>query len=216
MTGQAIAVFVLLAASFPIFTSATTQYNNDAPPEAIAFGPADTSGAGTRIRGMRETRNADFILGGLFPVHSRGYCEHFNRINIVEAMLFALDTINSDPNLLLNVTLGYDIRDTCFIEQIGLDETADLIITPMQGTCSATAGESINQTVANTTTLTTFGLVGAASSSVSIPVAGLTRLFTDPQVSFASTSDILGDRERYPYFFGPYLQIHWRYKLLLT
>ncbi len=87
MTTQAIAVFVLLAASFPSFISATTQYNNDAHPEAILFGPADTSGTGTRIRGMRETRNADFILGGLFPVHSRGYCEQFNRINIVEAML---------------------------------------------------------------------------------------------------------------------------------
>ncbi len=202
MTGQAIAVFVLLAASFPSFISATTQYNNDAHPEAILFGPADMSGAGTRIRGMRETRNADFILGGLFPVHSRGYCERFNRINIVEAMLFALDTINSDPNLLPNITFGYDIRDTCFIEQVGLDETADLIITPMQGTCTATVGESANQTqtVANTT-LITIGLVGAASSSVSIPIAGLTRLFTVPQVSFASTSDILGDRERYPYFY---------------
>ena len=36
---------------------------------------------------------------------------------------------------------------------------------------------------------------------MSIPIAGLSRLFTVPQISYSSTSDILGDRDRYSYFY---------------
>ena len=44
-------------------------------------------------------------------------------------MLYAIDSINTDPDLLPGVELGYDIRDTCLSETIGLDEAIDLIIT---------------------------------------------------------------------------------------
>ncbi|XP_065727637.1 metabotropic glutamate receptor 7-like [Phocoena phocoena] len=71
----------------------------------------------------------DVILGGLFPVHAKGPSgvpcgdiKRENGIHRLEAMLYALDQINSDPNLLPNATLGARIldsysRDTYALEQ---------------------------------------------------------------------------------------------------
>ena len=44
------------------------------------------------------------------------------------------------------------------------------------------------------------GVIGAASSSVSIQVANLLRLFQVPQISYASTSPELSNKERFPSF----------------
>ena len=44
-------------------------------------------------------------------------------------------------------------------------------------------------------------VIGAVYSSVSIPVASFFRLFNMPQISFASTSPLLSNRDLYPYFY---------------
>ena len=186
----------------------STNFNNDVAPETTFF-TNEHNLSGSRIRGMRDTRNADFVLGGLFPVHTDiagGVCGELRRpggLDRVEAMLFALDTINSNPYLLHGITLGYDIRDTCFVEQIGLDEAADLILSGarigVETECAATDLSKTDNT--NNTRPFTIGIIGAASSPVSIPIAGLSRLFSIPQISYSSTSTILSNRERYSYFF---------------
>ncbi|CAI8058336.1 Metabotropic glutamate receptor [Geodia barretti] len=77
-------------------------------------------------------------MGGLFPIHfpsgdssSASPCGPVwpQALEWVEAMLYAIDRINADPDLLPGVELGYDIRDTCLSETLGLDEAIDLIIT---------------------------------------------------------------------------------------
>ena len=70
--------------------------------------------------GIRDRVNKDFVLGGLIPVHfehknfSGGRCGDIRRDQWVEAMLFAIDSVNANETLLPNITLGFDIRDTCF------------------------------------------------------------------------------------------------------
>lgn len=107
-------------------------------------------------------------------------------------MLFAIDSINSDQKLLPTVTLSYDIRDTCYTPNIALDESLDWVVT-----ASALQPELcvVNQSVSKLS-----AVVGAAFSQVSIPLASLLRLFAIPQVSYASTSPILNDRNEYSYF----------------
>ena len=158
---------------------------------------------GWRIRGVRSRENKAFVIGGLFPIHTDssdplvspcGDVRQERGLERMEAMLFALDSINNDSDLLPNVELGYDIRDTCNSETVGLDEAFDLFII---GT-----GLGAESTVNDTTdaTLLTSVIVGAASSRVSVPVASLSRLFRVPQISYASSSALLTDRVRYEYF----------------
>ena len=175
------------------------------------FSPSEVLYAGNRIRGARNRTQKDFVLGGLFPIHASsgggGACGKVRLergLERMEAMLYSIDTINADNTLLPNITLGYDIRDTCSSENIGLDETVDLVITDSQlDIASCGTGLSANN---NTSLLDIFidaptsGIIGAAGSRVSVPVASLVRLFTTPQVSYASSSALLSNRDRYGFF----------------
>ena len=160
--------------------------------------------ADERIRGAASRADKDFVIGGLFPVHSEdaasagGKCGGIRSEQLMEAMLFALDTINADSQLLRGIKLGYDIRDTCYSENIGLDEALDLIISGEHlslESCSTFPGGNVSESVA------TVGIVGAYASRVSMVSAGLGRLFQMPQVSYVSASPVLNNRDRYSYFY---------------
>ena len=171
------------------------------------------NGTDGRIRGARNREGRDFVLGGLFPIHSDrggGHCDAVREergLERMEAMLFAIDKINSNQSLLKGLSLGYDIRDTCNSENIGLDESIDLIITGSQldiESCQSSASEigtNRSDNVLYALPSPTVGIVGAAASRVSVPVASLTRLFQTPQVSYASSSAILSNRDRYGFFY---------------
>ena len=204
----------LVLLSLCVFSQAL-QFNNDVRPEVVIYSNSNSLNSDTRIRGMRNTNGTDFVLGGLFSVHSNvggrscGEIRPQGGLDRVEAMLFAIDLINSNSTLLPNITIGYDIRDTCFIEQIGLDEAADLILTGTQTgletQCTVEEFATQNANTSNQTSSNpspvTIGIIGAGSSQVTIPIAGLSRLFSVPQISYSSTSAILSDRERYTYFY---------------
>ena len=165
-----------------------------------------------RVRGARNRTGKDFILGGLFPIHNAaaggGECGIIRKetgLERMEAMLYAVDTINADTSLLSGLTLGYDIRDTCSSENIGLDESIDLVITNSQldiESCQAASLLEVNNTDLDAfQDAPTSGVVGASNSGVSVPVAGLLRLFTTPQISYASSSALLNNRNSYSYFY---------------
>ena len=152
-----------------------------------------------RVRGIRSPLNeSDFYMGGLIGVHisedGGSRCsETFlgGGGEVVEAVLFSIDSINKDPDLLTNVTLGFDIRDSCISRTIGADETLDWIqCSDVSQTCteSSTEGSML------------IGFVGPEPSYVSIPIASLFRIFQVPQVSYISTSPSLSNKILYPYF----------------
>ena len=158
--------------------------------------------AGGRLRGIQSRTNKDFVLGALLPVNSDDsdgtHCIEVRSVDVVEAMLFAIDRINTDANLLTNLTLGYDIRDTCFVENIGLDEALELaVIGSQRATQLSQCQVESNQTIP------TLGIIGASASRVTIPVASLGRLFELPQISYASTSTDLSNlrNDRFTFFF---------------
>ena len=162
-----------------------------------------------RLRGIRSNNGSDFILGALIPVHrsaSGARCGNeltsFG-VQRVEEILYLLDRINSDTDLLPNLTLGFDIRDTCLSTNVALGESLGIIVSYtalQQETCpTAERGSSDGNEITDSQPFLV-GVIGATISSVSVPVASLFRQFMVPQISYASTSPLLSDRDRYGFF----------------
>ena len=191
-----LAVSLVVLYHFLSFTECKADFNYNTPPGHVLKEDDDS-----RVRGIQDREGKDIILGGLFTVHrssaAGGQCSPtpvLTGTERIEAMLYAIDLVNSDPYLLPNITIGYDIRDTCMSENIGLDESIEFVFSDdlCHDACLST-------TSALNTTIT--AVIGATVSFVSIPVASLFRLFNLPQVSYSSTSSLLSNRDRYNYFF---------------
>ncbi|XP_005862444.1 PREDICTED: metabotropic glutamate receptor 7, partial [Myotis brandtii] len=148
----------------------------------------------------------DVTLGGLFPVHAKGPSgvpcgdiKRENGIHRLEAMLYALDQINSDPNLLPNVTLGARILDTCSRDTYALEQSLTFVQALIQkDTSDVRCTNGLPPTFVKPEKVV--GVIGASGSSVSIMVANILRLFQIPQISYASTAPELSDDRRYDFF----------------
>ncbi|TDH14595.1 hypothetical protein EPR50_G00044020 [Perca flavescens] len=148
----------------------------------------------------------DITLGGLFPVHSRGPagvpCGEIKRekgIHRLEAMLYALDQINSDPDLLPNITLGARILDTCSRDTYALEQSLTFVQALIQKDTSDVRCSNGEPPIIPKPERVV-GVIGASGSSVSIMVANVLRLFSIPQISYASTAPELSDKSRYEFF----------------
>lgn len=125
----------------------------------------------------------DITLGGLFPVHSRGPagipCGEIKRekgIHRLEAMLYALDQINSDPDLLPNITLGARILDTCSRDTYALEQSLTFVQALIQKDNSDVRCSNGEPPIIPKPERVV-GVIGASGSSVSIMVANVLRLF---------------------------------------
>lgn len=133
------------------------------------------------------------LLGGLFPVHSSGENQAScgalrpSAVQIVEAMVLAINTINNDTSLLPGVTLAFDIRDTCSQINYGLRQSLDYI-------------QSSDTVCSDQTGLGSSAVLGAFLSTISEAAANLFGLFELPQVSYGSSATILSE-ERFNFFF---------------
>lgn len=73
----------------------------------------------------------DILLGGLFPIHQKsnipgkecGSIDSQHGIQRLEAMLFALDNINSRHDILPNITIGAKILDSCSADTYAVDQS---------------------------------------------------------------------------------------------
>ncbi|XP_059187143.1 extracellular calcium-sensing receptor-like [Centropristis striata] len=108
------------------------------------------------------------------------------------AMVFAVDEINRNSNLLPNVTLGYSLYDNCGALVTGF--RAALVLASgqeehflLQENCSGTPS--------------VVGIVGDPYSSFSIASSNVLGLFRLPMVSYYATCSCLSDRQRFPSFF---------------
>lgn len=180
-----------------VFTFCNSQFHNDDPPDRIIY---DTDG---RIRGFGEINNSDVILGALMLVHNsledRGLCSdqlYVESLDYLEAFLYSIDKVNNDSSLLPNTTLGYDIRDTCITVDVAVYETVDMVLVD--------GGKSEECDIFDYETQFSFpvsGVIGSQVSFVSIPVASFLTVANTAQISYTSTSVLLNDRTKYPYFY---------------
>ncbi|XP_069792358.1 metabotropic glutamate receptor 2 [Narcine bancroftii] len=167
------------------------------------------SASSTSAVGKKEiTIDGDLVIGGLFPVHEKGNgledCGRINEhrgIQRLEAMLFALDAINKDADILPGIKLGAHILDTCSKDTYALEQSLEFVrssLTKVDETEYICPDGSY--AIHDDMTFAIAGVIGGSYSDVSIQVANLLRLFQIPQISYASTSAKLSDKTRYDYF----------------
>ena len=192
-------IFLVVFSQFLLLTECAAQYHYGTPGSVLR---AD---GGTRISGIQDRQDKDIILGVLLRVHKSdgiGKCGEIfldKSLEHLEAVLFAIDLVNNDPHVLPNITLGYDIRDTCISENIALDESVDLVLSSGRLELESCFQSELNRNFS--TKVPVVAVIGAAYSSVSIPLASFFRLFNMPQVSFTSSSPLLSNRDLYTYFY---------------
>ena len=150
-------------------------------------------------------KDGDVMLKGLFPITSQdgGKCERLDTTGLtwMMAMVYAVDKINNDMTILPNKTIGYEIENTCqsipttmrFTIQIVSKYRPNSVCRSLDDCCQYNISYRPNSK-------RTSAVIGPAASWISIPVARLLGLYGIPQISYASTSRILGDKTRYNSF----------------
>ncbi|KAJ7996264.1 hypothetical protein DPEC_G00235290 [Dallia pectoralis] len=160
---------------------------------------------------QRAQKTGDILLGGLFPMHfgvaskdqdlaarpESTECVRYNfrGFRWLQAMIFAIEEVNNSSTLLPNITLGYRIFDTCNTVSKALEATLSFVAQNkidslnLDEFCNCT--DHIPSTIA---------VVGASGSAVSTAVANLLGLFYIPQISYASSSRLLSNKNQFKSF----------------
>ncbi|CAL1534652.1 unnamed protein product [Lymnaea stagnalis] len=201
--------------------SATVKGNAAAAAETSWKKPAMSS-SNTRAR-----REGDAIIGALFPLHEAPtqetaytrQCgkirEHYG-IQRVETMLMTIEKINNDPSILPNITLGWDIRDSCWYSAIALENSIDFIKDAIASQSkrenelmgmelslkspASAANDSSKRCKSDNNLKPIVGLVGPGSSESTIQVQNLLQIFNIPQIGYSATAMDLSDKSHFKYF----------------
>ncbi|XP_029435587.1 extracellular calcium-sensing receptor-like [Rhinatrema bivittatum] len=172
------------------------------PPLYCALSP------GCTLRSQKEVgfaQDGDILIGGIIPVHLSGLrpdnqitgqpdlCDTLDTkaYGWVQAIVFSINEINQDQSLLPNISLGFQIYDTC-----------DSITRALRGTTWMLTGQEnpiLNYQCQSQASLA--AIIGESSSTSSISMARVLGLYRFAQISYFSTSPILSNKFQFPSFF---------------
>ncbi|XP_073467261.1 vomeronasal type-2 receptor 26-like [Aquarana catesbeiana] len=130
---------------------------------------------------------ADYVAGCRFPknqVYSREY-RH------LLAFIFAIDEINSSPDILPNITLGYHVYDSCGHVNKAIKDVLQIL--------SGHTKEVPNYSCMERGALA--GFIGDLNSDTTLQMAQLLNLYGYTQISYGARDTLLSDRKMYPNFF---------------
>lgn len=149
----------------------------------------------------------DINIGGIFSfyVNSEFPCERDlepRGVFMAESMRFAIENINDRDDLLPNVTLGFDIVDDGWSEDIALRNTLNLVSNYGMVTGDTCVANSSSGTESSSPSLAPgiVGIIGTSRSATTIPATRLAALFDVPLISYYASSVELTDKLQFPYF----------------
>ncbi|XP_072551164.1 extracellular calcium-sensing receptor-like [Salminus brasiliensis] len=151
-------------------------------------------------------KEGQVILAGIFPIHSKGVDQELSFVSAPgkrrckglnlrafrwsQAMIFFIEEINRNPNLLPNITLGYRLYDHCWLMALSTRSALSVVSLPLKrnstGACSSPTIPLI---------------IGDPGSTLSMAVSRLLNLFRVPLVSYFASCACLSDKQKFPYFF---------------
>ncbi|XP_063785749.1 extracellular calcium-sensing receptor-like [Pseudophryne corroboree] len=109
----------------------------------------------------------------------------------IQTLIHTIEEINRDPNILPNVTLGFQMYDTCTMANSELQGA-------LQFLTEFTAITSSSQCSSRPSFM---AIIGSTGSTNSMAVANVLGIFRYPQVSPYSSISLLSDRKMFPSFF---------------
>ena len=164
----------------------------------------------TSLASRRYYKPGNVTIGGLFPVHTRT-CNDINLrpeyLGLAEAMVFAVNEINNSPDLLPNVSLGFDIYDTCLDKRLTMRSALEFVNLYNYAAHSKywllelNSSKACRQEIIESKLRAVSAVVGTGTSSTSTLVANLLQVADIPLVSYAATSDKLSNTKEFPTFF---------------
>uniref|UniRef100_A0A3Q3EVS1 Receptor ligand binding region domain-containing protein n=1 Tax=Labrus bergylta TaxID=56723 RepID=A0A3Q3EVS1_9LABR len=181
---------------------------------SIWMGPNRVDSAQSNERRVVAHIPGDIIIGALFSVHHQPPADKVHErkcgavreqygIQRVEAMMHTLDRINADQHILPNITLGCEIRDSCWHSAVALEQSIEFIRDSLVSSDEAEewgGGCSDPSATPMRGKKPIVGLIGPGSSSVAIQVQNLLQLFNIPQIAYSATSMDLSDKSLFKYF----------------
>ncbi|GFY53457.1 metabotropic glutamate receptor [Trichonephila inaurata madagascariensis] len=146
--------------------------------------------------------DGDIILGGLMSIHDKyeevcGPIMRKGSIQELEAILFTIDKVNSMENFLPGIKLGAFIFDDCNRDSYTLEQATKFIQSSRdvlnKSDDGCTKGDSDFQPSKAS------GVISSISSSSTMEVANLFRLFKIPQVSISNSNLQLNNTTKLEY-----------------
>ncbi|XP_009291957.1 extracellular calcium-sensing receptor-like [Danio rerio] len=152
------------------------------------------------------SKDGDITIGALFVIHSEVSLPSFaftqkpnllscSSLNIkdfrlAQTMIFAIEEINKNTNLLPNISVGYQIYDTCGSRFHSMSATMALMNGPKNS-----EGYTCNEQSS------VHAIVGETESSNTIILSRTTGPFKIPVISPTATCECLSNRKEFPSFF---------------
>uniref|UniRef100_A0A8C5W823 G-protein coupled receptors family 3 profile domain-containing protein n=1 Tax=Leptobrachium leishanense TaxID=445787 RepID=A0A8C5W823_9ANUR len=149
-------------------------------------------------------QDGDIVIGAVITVNSYAATYTFKEEPVILCMgpsvrsyinylvfLFGIEIINSYPDILTNMTLGYHLYDSCTDTRKAVKSVLQILSGP-------------NKTVPNyscTGYNKVAGFIGDGHSITSIPIAQILGVYRYSQISYGATDYVLNDRRVYPHFF---------------
>ncbi|KAK3734487.1 hypothetical protein QZH41_000094 [Actinostola sp. cb2023] len=155
------------------------------------------------LESRKFVKHGVVTISGLFPVHVRS-CDQADfrpdYLALSQAMVYAIERVNTDLALLPNITLGYEIYDYCLTDRLAMETALEIInrrkLALMYGRYS-----SSEMCFSKTRSLGQIPvMIGSGTSGSSILVANLLQVEDIPLISYAATSDELSKKTSYPTF----------------
>ncbi|XP_066485484.1 vomeronasal type-2 receptor 26-like [Tiliqua scincoides] len=107
------------------------------------------------------------------------------------ALLFAVEEINRDPNLLPNVSLGVHIYDNAFQARLSYDTLLSLLSGKKDSFPNFKCGKELKISA----------VIGGLSSEASIQLSTMLNLYKIPQLSYGSLDQRLRDTTQFPFLY---------------
>uniref|UniRef100_A0A8C5W776 G-protein coupled receptors family 3 profile domain-containing protein n=1 Tax=Leptobrachium leishanense TaxID=445787 RepID=A0A8C5W776_9ANUR len=149
-------------------------------------------------------RNGDIIIGAVISVNyftntylfagkTMIFCMRPTIRSYIKLLvfMFGIEHINSRPDILPNITLGYHLFDSCTDPRKAVKSVLQILSGP-------------NKTVPNyscTGYNKVAGFIGDEHSISTIPIAQILGVYRYSQISYGATDSALNDRRVYPHFF---------------